>query len=101
QQPAGILGIAAAEGGGAALQQLFPFTMPFGDGAAGAVAIRTGACVAAIEEQDARPDTDGELVLTVEIMVEAREKQLLDPRLAFRRARRGRLRTRKRTRQDR
>jgi hypothetical protein len=38
--------------------------------------------VGAIEKQDARPDTDGELVLSVEIMVETGEEQLLDSRFS-------------------
>ena len=37
----------------------------------------------AIEEEDARPDADGQLVLSGEVVVEAGEEELFDARVAF------------------
>jgi hypothetical protein len=38
--------------------------------------------MAAVQEQDARPDVNREFVLTGELMVEAGEEQFLDPGIA-------------------
>ena len=81
QQAAGVLGVAAGERRGAGLQQLFPFALPLGDRAARALDVGAGPRVAAIEEEDARPHADCQLVLSAEIMVEAGEQQLLDSRV--------------------
>ena len=60
------LGVAAVKCGRPGLQQLLTFALAFRDGAAGALDVRAGARVAAIQEQDARPDADCELVLSAE-----------------------------------
>ena len=80
QQAPGVVGVAAGERGGPGLEQLFPFALPFGDGAARPLDVGAGPRVAAVQEQDPRPDTDCQFVLSAEIMVEAGEEQLLDSR---------------------
>ena len=58
--------------------------MPLGDRAARALDVRAGPRVAAVQEQDTRPHADRQLVLTVEIMIEAGEEEFLDARFASR-----------------
>ena len=71
------------------VQQLVPFALAFGDRRAGALDVGPGPRVAAVEKEHPRPDVDRELVLTVEIVVESGEEQLLDSRVgAFRVAKR-------------
>ena len=83
QQRSRDAGVAALERRGARVQQLLAFALTLGDGAAGALDVGPGARMAAIEEQDPRPDADGELVLTGKIMVEAGEEQVFDARVAL------------------
>ena len=83
QQRARGAGIAAIERRGAGVQQLFAFALALGDRAARALDVRLGPRMAAIEEQDARPDADGELVLSGEVVIEAGEEELFDARVAL------------------
>ena len=46
---------------------------------AGAVDVRAGTAVPALEKRDARPDVDGLVVLAREIGVETRQQELFDP----------------------
>ena len=63
QQRSRDAGVAALERRGAGVQQLIALALTFGDGAAGAIDVRLGARMAAIEKEDPCPDADGELVL--------------------------------------
>src|SRR5260221_14402671 len=67
------------------MEQLFAFTVPLGDRAARPLDVGAGPRVAAVQEEDARPDADCELMLSAEIIVEARQEQLLDSRFTPRR----------------
>src|SRR5207249_4259685 len=78
KQPARLHAFAAAERLDAVLQQFFGFALSLGQGAAGALDVGAGAGMAAIEEEDARPDVDRVVVLRGEVMIEAGEQQLLD-----------------------
>ena len=80
QQPPRIRRVAALERRGSRLQQL-PFALPLGDRATGTFDVGASAGVAAVEKEDARPNADCQLVLSVEIMVEAGEEKLLDSRV--------------------
>ena len=75
--------LAALEGRGAGLDQLLPLALALGDRAARALDVGAGAGVAAVEEQDARPDVDRELVLAGEIVVEPGEEELFDARVTI------------------
>ena len=59
---------------------ILALTLTLRDGAARALDVGAGPRMAAVEEQDARPDADCELVLSAEIMVESGEEKLLDSR---------------------
>ena len=63
------------------MQQRFGFALLLGLGAARALDVRARAIVVAIEEQDARPQVDGLVVVVGEVVVEAGEQELLDPRV--------------------
>ena len=52
--------------------------LPFGQCAAGPFDVGAGTAVAAFEERHARPDVDGFFVAAGEILIEARQEQLLD-----------------------
>ena len=80
----GFVAVAAAERGDAVLQQLFGLALPLGQRAARALDVGARARVAAVEEQRARPDVDGVLVVGGEVVIEADEQQLLDLRVAIR-----------------
>ena len=80
QQFARPRGVAALECGCAGLEQFFAFALPLGDGAAGAFDVGAGARVRTIQEEDAGPDADCELVPSAEIMIESGVEQLLDSR---------------------
>ncbi len=69
--------------GDAAVDQLFGFALPLGQGLPRTLDV--GACpiVGAVEEHDARPDVDRLLVLGCEVVVEPGEQEVLDPRLAI------------------
>ena len=84
--------VPALKGRDTGVEQFFTFTLPLGNGASGALDVRPRASVPAIEEQDARPHIDGKIVLTGEVMVEAREEKFFDPgvTIAIRFLRRGR-----------
>ena len=71
----------------ALLQQLFRLALPLRERAARAFDVRACARMAAVEEERARPDVDGELVALAEIMVEAGEEELFDLRVAIRHGR--------------
>src|SRR5690242_14350135 len=77
-------GVATLKRGRAGLQQLFTLALPLGDRTARPLDV--GACtrVTAIQKQDARPNTDCQLVLSAEVVIEAREQQLFDARIAAR-----------------
>ena len=75
--------IAAIERGRAGLQELVALALPLGDGAARPVDVGLGPRVAAIEKEHPRPDADGELVLSDEIVIEAGEEELFDASVAF------------------
>ena len=89
QQAPGSDSIAALKRGLPCLQQLLAFPLTLGNGAARAFDVRPRTRVTAIQKQHARPDADGELVLSVEVMVQTGEQQLLDARLAARRRSNG------------
>ena len=80
EQLPGARRLAPLERGDSRLKKLFPFTLTLGDRASGAFDVGAGARMRAIEKQHPRPDTDCELMLSVEIMVEAGEEQFLDSR---------------------
>ena len=61
----------------------FGFALSLGLSTARPLDVSAGAAVVPIEKQDARPEIDGLFVLIGEIQVEAREQQLLDPRVAL------------------
>ena len=88
QQAARFVAVAAVERGDAVLQQLFGLALPLGQRAARPLDVGARAGMAAVEEQRARPDVDGELVLGGEVVIEADEQELLDLRVAIR-SRRG------------
>ena len=71
------------------MDQLLPFALTLGDGATRAFDVRTRTGMAAIDEERACPDVDGEVVLSRERVREAAEQQLFDARFAvdFRRLR--------------
>jgi hypothetical protein len=83
EEPPRRIRFAAPEGLRAGVDQLFPLTLAFRDGAAGAFDVRAGACVSAVQEKDARPDVDRELVLSCEVVIEAAQKQVVDVRIAI------------------
>ena len=83
QQPAGGLRFAALKCVRAGVNELFAFALTFGDRAARPLDVRARPRMAAVEEQHPRPDVDGEIVLSGEIVVEAAEKQLFDARFAI------------------
>lgn len=56
----------------------FGFALPLGLCATRPLDVGAGSTVVTIEEQDARPQVDGLFVLGGEILIEAREQQLLD-----------------------
>ena len=72
------------------MQQLFGLALPLGQRAARALDVGAGAAVAAVEEDDARPDVDRLLVVAGEVVVEAGEQELLDVGVAVRIRRVGR-----------
>ena len=75
--------IAAIERGRARVQQLIAFPLTLGDGAARAVDVRLGPRMAPIEEEHARPDADGELVLSDKVVIEPGEEEVFDARVAL------------------
>ena len=83
QQRARSAGIAAVERGGAGVQELVALALALGDGAARTIDVRLGPRVAAIEKEHARPDADGELVLSDEVVIEPGEQELFDARVAL------------------
>ena len=83
EERSGCARVAAIEGGRAGLQQLIAFPLPLGDGAAGTIDVRPRPRVAAIEEEDARPHADGELMLTDKIVIEPGEEEVFDARVAL------------------
>ena len=82
QQAAGRLRLAAVEGVHAAVQQFVRLALALADRAARAVDVRLGARVPAVEEQHARPGADRPLVLAREVVIQAREQELLDAGVA-------------------
>ncbi len=78
EESSSLNGLAAVERGQAAVEQLFRLALPLSHGASGALDVRAGACVAAVEKQCARPDVDRLLELRGEVMVKSGEEQLLD-----------------------
>ena len=71
------------ERGNAGLQQLFGLPLALGERASRAFDVGTGALMAAVEKQRPRPDVDGLIVLPGEIVIEARQEQLFDLRIAI------------------
>ena len=90
-QPARRLRIAAVECGTPRVQQLIALALTLRDRAARAFDVGARPCMAAVDEQHARPDVDREFVLFGEIVIEPREQELFDARVsvAFRHVRRA------------
>ena len=65
------------------MEQLVAFALLLGDRAARALDVGARPGMAVIQEQDTRPDADGEVVVTGEVMVEAAEKQIFDAGVAL------------------
>lgn len=60
------------------MQELFGFALAFRYRGAGAVDVRAGAIVVALEKHNARPDVDGLFVFSGEIVVETGNEELFD-----------------------
>ena len=75
--------IAAIERCLTGMDQLFRLALLLGERTAGAFDVRARLAVRAIEEQDPRPDVDGELVPARKVMIEPDEQQFLDSRVAI------------------
>ena len=65
------------------MQQLIRLPLPFGQRSPGALDVRPRLAVCAIEEEDARPDIDGEVVAAGEVVVQPGQQQLFDSGLAI------------------
>jgi hypothetical protein len=63
------------------MQEFVTFPLALGDRRPRTLDVGAGAGVRAIEEEDARPDADRELVLSVEVVIETGEEELLDSRV--------------------
>src|SRR6478735_10973389 len=69
--------------GDPAMEQFLALALALGLRTTGTFDVRTRAAVAAFEERDARPDTDGFFVASGEIAIESGEEQFLDARLSL------------------
>jgi hypothetical protein len=78
-----VLQIARLIGRYAVVQQLLGFTLAFGKGAAGPLDVRARTSMSALEERDACPDVDRLFVIAAEVVIEARQQQVLDARGAI------------------
>ena len=65
------------------MQQLVGMSMAFGQSTARAFDVGTGPGMSTVEEQHARPDVHRLLVAPREIVIESREEELLDTRIAI------------------
>jgi hypothetical protein len=65
------------------VQQLLGFALPLGDRGAGAVNVRAGPVVIAVEKHDTRPDVDRLLVVSGEVVIEAGNEKFFDARGAL------------------
>ena len=81
-QLAGFDRFAAIEGGDSTLQQLLGLPVTLGQRGARALDVGASPIVPALEKDDPRPDVDGLLELARKILIETREKELLDPGFA-------------------
>ena len=75
--------VAVAKGVEALVEKRFRFALALSLGTPRTFDIRTRAIVMPIEEQHARPEIDGVVVVAREILIETREEQLLNPRVAI------------------
>ena len=75
--------VAARQGIGAGLQQLFRFALPLRERAAGALDVGARLPVRTIEKQHAGPDVDRQIVPAREVVVEAGQQQLFDSGVAI------------------
>ena len=85
QQRAGARHFAAVESLEAFVDQGFGDALLLGLRAARAIDVGARPIVVAIEEQHARPEVDGRFELAREIVIEARDEEILDARLRLRR----------------
>jgi hypothetical protein len=60
------------------MQQLFRLALLLGERVARPLDVRTGAAMPPFVEGDSRPDVDGLFVMANEVLIEARQQQLLD-----------------------
>ena len=78
QETPGRGAVAADERVDTGVEQLFAFPLLLGDRAARALDVGARPGMSVIQEQDPRPDADGEVVVTGEVMVEAAEEEIFD-----------------------
>jgi hypothetical protein len=71
------------------VHEFFILALPLGLGTARALDVRAGTTVAALEKRDTRPDVDRFFVFACELVIQARQQELLDARLAVRIGRRA------------
>ena len=64
------------------VEQLITFSLPLGDSTARPFDVGTRPCMTAVDEQHARPHVDREFVLFRKVMIEPREQELFDARVA-------------------
>jgi hypothetical protein len=83
QQSPRFVTVAAIQRGRAFLQQLLGPSLTLGERAARPVDVGTGARVAPIKKERARPDIDRLFVSLGKVMIEAGEQKLLDFRVAI------------------
>ena len=83
QQTPGAFDFAVVEGLQALVHERFGLALTLGLRAPHAVDVGAGAVVGAIEEEHARPDVDRVIHPPGEVLVEPRDEQLFDARLAF------------------
>ncbi len=83
QQAPGALDIAVVEGLESLVHEPFGLTLPLGLRAARTIDVGAGAVVCTIQEEHACPDVDGVIHAAGEVLVETRDEELLDARLAF------------------
>ena len=70
--------VAASQGIGTSLQELFRFALPLRERAAGALDVGARLPVGPVEKEDAGPDVDRQIVPAREVVVEAGQQQLFD-----------------------
>ena len=83
QQRAGAHHFALVERFEAFVHERFGDALLLGLRAARAIDVGARPIVVAIEEQHARPEVDGRFELAGEIVIEAGDEQMLDPRVVF------------------